>query len=65
MPTDRFVFVTEVLKQEISSLIFGSMSQSVDDQFMFPHRRHPAILVDLACSTRSLVKEVDNRTEFV
>jgi hypothetical protein len=31
MLTDRFVLVAEMLKQEISSLIFGSTSQSVDD----------------------------------
>ena len=49
MPTDRFVLVTKVLKQEISSLIFASTSQSVHSQFMLPHRRHPALLVDLAC----------------
>jgi len=53
MLTDRFVFVAEMLKQEISSLIFGSTSQSVDDQFMFLHRSHPAILVDLACEVAS------------
>jgi len=31
MLTDRFVFVAEMLKQEISSLIFGSTSQSVGE----------------------------------
>jgi hypothetical protein len=53
MLTDRFVLVAEMLKQEVSSLIFGSTSQSVDDQFISLHRCHPAILVDLACEVAS------------
>jgi hypothetical protein len=53
VPADRLVLVTEVLKQQIGGLVSGSTSQSVDDQLMLPHRRYPALLIELACKVPS------------
>jgi hypothetical protein len=53
MPTERFVFMVEVLLEQLRQFVGLAFLQRINDQLMFPHRRRPPVSVSLASQITS------------